>query len=86
LKNLVKRNVMWSAGTEAFSKFVSLLEWTDGRNRGLLLVLTYYRVDNSTANPALDPSLISATAEMFERQMAHLAVNCNVISMNELLN
>ena len=85
MKDLVKRNLMRVAGTKSFAQLVRLLEMTDGRQRNLLRVLTYHRIDSPKANPTLDPSLISATPETFERQMAYLAANCNVISMSELI-
>ena len=49
-------------------------------------VLTYHRVANAGEDPYLDPSLISATPEDFERQMGFLARNYEVVSMDDVLD
>jgi peptidoglycan/xylan/chitin deacetylase (PgdA/CDA1 family) len=54
--------------------------------RRLLTVLTYHRIDARLAQPDLDPALISATPEEFERQVAWLAANTHPISLAELLD
>jgi peptidoglycan/xylan/chitin deacetylase (PgdA/CDA1 family) len=57
-----------------------------GRERSnLLRVLTYHRVDEPNARPTLCPSLISATPKDFDSQMAYLAAEYRVVSMNEVL-
>ncbi|HET9948914.1 MAG TPA: polysaccharide deacetylase family protein [Longimicrobiales bacterium] len=38
----------------------------------MLRVLTYHRIQEPSASPDLDPSLVSATPEVFRRQMEHL--------------
>jgi peptidoglycan/xylan/chitin deacetylase (PgdA/CDA1 family) len=38
----------------------------------MLRVITYHRIGDSAATPDLDPQLVSATPEAFERQMEHL--------------
>lgn len=54
-------------------------------SRPLLTVLTYHRVDWQSARPELDPALISAEPEEFERQMEWLARCATPISLADLL-
>ncbi len=53
---------------------------------GLLTVLTYHRVEKRGVRPELDPALISAEPEEFERQVLWLARRANPISLAELLD
>jgi peptidoglycan/xylan/chitin deacetylase (PgdA/CDA1 family) len=52
---------------------------------GLLRVLTYHRVGRAEETPELSPRLISATPEVFERQMRHLARRYAVLAVGEVL-
>jgi peptidoglycan/xylan/chitin deacetylase (PgdA/CDA1 family) len=52
-----------------------------GAWRGLL-VLTYHRIGDPRSSP-LDHHLFSATVEEFERQVAHLARDCEVIGLDD---
>lgn len=54
--------------------------------KNVLRVLTYHRVADPRTTPRLHPRIISATPELFARQMRHLAKNYCVISMEEALN
>ena len=75
-----------AAQSEAFEKFVSLAEHVDGQRSGLLRVLTYHRVDEPAARPWLDPSLISATPEVFDEQMRYLSKNYNLVTITDILS
>lgn len=52
----------------------------------MLRVLTYHRVAPLREDTRLDPRLISATPEVFARQMAHLAKYYEVVSAETVLN
>jgi len=71
--------------SEAFEKFVSLLEHVDGQRSGLLRVLTYHRVDEPRARPWLDPSLISATPEAFDEQMRYLSTHYQIVTITDVI-
>ena len=73
------------AGSAVFARVVALLERLYRGRSGLLTVLTYHRVDDPGAEPALYPGLISATPHDFEEQMRFLAANYRVISLAQLL-
>jgi len=75
-----------AARTAAFSGFVTLLEQLGRERPTLLRVLTYHRVDRPDAHPRLWPGLISAIPSEFEQQMAFLAANYHVVSMEEVLD
>ncbi len=66
-----------------------LLEWIEHvecRNPALLRVLVYHRIDWPTAAQRwLDPSLLSATPENFEQQMAYLMRHYCVVTVDEVL-
>ena len=51
-----------------------------------LRVLTYHRIANANDFPWLDPRLISATPETFERQMRYLAGHYDVVDAERVLN
>ena len=57
-----------------------------GSSRPLLTVLTYHRVDWPSARPELDPALISAEPEEFERQVSWLGRCATPISLADLLD
>lgn len=69
----------------ALERAVDLLERVERRPLRSLTVLTYHRVDEPGARPELDPALISATPEEFERHVAWLAAKASPISLGELL-
>ena len=73
------------AGSAVFGRVVALLERLYRGRSGLLTVLTYHRVDDPAAQPALYPGLISATPRDFDEQMRFLAANYRVISLAQLL-
>jgi peptidoglycan/xylan/chitin deacetylase (PgdA/CDA1 family) len=50
-----------------------------------LRILTYHRVADPASTPRLNPRLVSATPEEFEKQMRHLAMNYRVVSAPEVL-
>jgi len=82
---LLKRASSFAAQSAAFSKFVTLLEQASGERPNLLRVLTYHRVEEPDAHPALYPGLISTTPDVFGQQMDYLAANYHVISVRELI-
>jgi peptidoglycan/xylan/chitin deacetylase (PgdA/CDA1 family) len=51
----------------------------------MLRILTYHRVADVKARALFDPRLISATPEIFERQVRHLARHYHVVGINQLL-
>lgn len=69
----------------AFERFVSLLEKVDGQRSGLLRVLTYHRVDEPADRPWLDPSLISATPEVFDEQMRYLSTHHTIVTIADII-
>lgn len=83
--SFIKRSMSIATQSTAFEKFVSLLERVDGQRSGLLRVLTYHRVDDPSARPWLDPSLISATPEAFDQQMKYLSTNYQFITVADIL-
>lgn len=85
MTELFKRVSSLAAQSKAFSTFVALLERAGGARPNLLGVLTYHRVDEPGAHPALYPGLISATPEVFGQQMDYLATNYHVVSVRELI-
>ncbi|HKN94985.1 MAG TPA: polysaccharide deacetylase family protein, partial [Thermoleophilaceae bacterium] len=56
------------------------------RTRRLLTVLTYHRVERRGVRPELDPALVSAEPEEFERHVGWLARRTNPISLVELVD
>ncbi|HSL29604.1 MAG TPA: polysaccharide deacetylase family protein [Anaerolineales bacterium] len=83
---MIKQFVPILANSPAFGKFVSLLEHADGERANVLRVLTYHRVDEPDAHPWLDPGLISAPPEIFEKQMKYLAGNYEPVSALDVVN
>lgn len=51
---------------------------------GKLRVLTYHRIGDPGGRPDLDPALVSATAEEFERHMRHLARRYDVVDLERV--
>ncbi len=75
-----------AVNTEAFSRLISFLERVNRAQSVFPPVLRYHRVDYPTAKLHLDPTLISATPEVFDRQMAYLATHYHAVSAPELLD
>lgn len=73
------------ANSPVFARFVNLLEHAGGERVNLLRVLTYHRVDEPDTHPWLDPGLISATPEVFEKQMKYLAANYEPVSLLDVV-
>lgn len=69
----------------AFDHVVTWLERLDKHGQHSLRVLTYHRVDYPERTPQLYPGLISATPDMFRKQMAYLAGKYHVVSMEAVL-
>lgn len=68
------------------SGLLERIERAESRVPKLLRILVYHRVDwPATTRRQLDPSLLSATPESFERQMAYLARNYCVVTIDEVL-
>lgn len=83
--SFLKQSMSLATQSKAFEKFVSLLEYVDGRRSGLLRVLTYHRVDEPAARPWLDPSLISATPEAFDEQMRYLSTHYQFVTAANII-
>ena len=81
----IKTSASILAESHTFERFVSLLERPDNGNSNLLRVLTYHRIDEPGKRSHLDPGLISATPQDFERQMEYLVGHYHVVSMAELM-
>jgi peptidoglycan/xylan/chitin deacetylase (PgdA/CDA1 family) len=63
-----------------------MLEKLGGEQENILRVLTYHRVGFASMRPRPSPGLLSASPDEFHRQMSYLAENCNVISMEQLID
>lgn len=80
------KDVAWhTAHTPAFAALTRAMERFGEPNNYLLRVLTYHRVAEPGDWPDLYPGLISATPDMFRRQMEYLAAECNPLAMGDLL-
>ncbi len=84
--SMVKRFSSVAARGAALSRLLDLLEWAERPCAGILRVLTYHRIADPDAEPALGSRLISATPAAFERQMASLAARYRVVSMQHVLD
>jgi peptidoglycan/xylan/chitin deacetylase (PgdA/CDA1 family) len=61
-------------------------ERIDAERRGVLRILAYHRIaDPEQLRDLADPAMVSATPESFAEQMAFLAENYHVLSVEELL-
>ncbi|MEJ2264409.1 MAG: hypothetical protein P8X95_13265 [Anaerolineales bacterium] len=85
MRRLGKQITSLLADSPVLGWFVSTLERNDGTRPDLLRVLTYHRVAEPDTYPFLDSNLISATPLAFERQMAYLAANYQILSVADLL-
>jgi len=81
---VIKQVPLFAAHTTVFSKCVEMLEQVDGERPNLLRVVTYHRVDEPRAHPALSPR-VTVTPRVFDQHMSHLAANYHVVAMPELL-
>lgn len=77
--------VSLAARSPALAAFATLLERVDRPRPNLVRVLTYHRVDEPSARPALSPR-VTVSPRAFDEQMRYLAAHYQVISMNELLD
>ena len=73
------------AGSAACARLVSLLERLDRPSPHRLAVLMYHRVLKPGQAPTHDPTVLSATPAQFEEQIAFLAANVPILSLDELL-
>lgn len=85
MTSMIKQFMPILANSPAFEKFVRLLEHTGGERANLLRALTYHRVDGPAAHPWLDPGLISATPDTFEKQMKYLSANYEPVSALDVI-
>jgi hypothetical protein len=79
----MKKAAQLVARTLEASGVLKALELMD--HAGGLRVLVYHRIDNPSAEPDLDPGLISATPQEFRDQMELLAERYNVVSIRTVL-
>lgn len=86
MMGMVRQLVPIVTNSTVFGKFVELLEHTGGEQGNLLRVLTYHRVDEPKAHPWLDSGLISASPEVFDRQMKYLAASYQPVSVFDVLD
>ena len=68
-----------------FERFVGVLDRLDRRSDQLMVALMYHRVDDWQRTPMLDPGLVSAAPEEFERQIAYLAKSRPLLSLEDML-
>jgi peptidoglycan/xylan/chitin deacetylase (PgdA/CDA1 family) len=79
----MKKAAQFVARTLEVSGVLNALERLD--QAGGLRVLAYHRIDDPSAEPDLDPGLISATPQEFRSQMELLAERYNVVSISAVL-
>lgn len=79
----MKKAAQLIARTLESSGVLHALERLD--HAGGLRVLTYHRIDDPSAEPDLDPGLISATPQEYRSQMEFLAESYNVVSIRTVL-
>ncbi len=66
---------------------ISLVRRLEGRRGNLVRILCYHRIgDTAAEGNLLAPALVSASTEMFERQMQFLVENYRPVSSDDLLN
>ena len=85
MRRALRMAVLEIARRRPFERAVDLLERVDRSGPGALPVLTYHRVDDFRRDDDLDPALISATPQEFERQVAWLAASRTPVSLDTLL-
>lgn len=79
------RELATTAARKAAPGLAGLMALVDRPAPGRLAVLMYHRIGHDGGDPALDPSLLSATPEGFAHQIAFLAANRPIISADTLL-
>lgn len=79
----MKKSAQFIARTLDASGLLSVLERLDSSSG--LRVLTYHRVDEPSADPDLDPGLISATPDEFRMQMELVAKHYCPVSLRTVL-
>ena len=82
-RGLVKKVLCYSGIPFIIAKCIYLLAYILYPKKGTL-ILCYHSINDSN-NPAIFPANITRT-DCFTRQMQHLSDNCNVISLEELVN
>ena len=79
----MKKTAQVVARTLEFTGVLKALERMD--QAGGLRALEYHRIDEPSAEPDLDPGLISATPQEFRSQMELVAEHYNVVSIHTVL-
>src|SRR5688572_2118821 len=51
----------------------------------MLRVLTYHRMANPAATPAMDPALVSATPQAFREQIVHIQRRYHPVSLSDVV-
>lgn len=83
--SLPKQWIRSACGSRLFELGVRLLEGVPDGRKNLLRVLTYHRVGEESESRHLDPSLISAAPNQFERQMHLLAEEYRPVSLEDVI-
>jgi peptidoglycan/xylan/chitin deacetylase (PgdA/CDA1 family) len=81
-------NKFLSFGAHALAKvrLISLMEKLEARRANLLRILIYHRIGNPEPQDyRLDPTLLSATPQMFEQQMRFVREHYHLLSVVDLL-
>ena len=81
----LRRGALAAARTPLFSTLVAALDRADSGG-GRFTALLYHRIGVPDRASSLDPSLISATPEAFEAQIAYIAARRYALSLDELLD
>lgn len=84
ITSILKKMAVQISNTRAFEKAVDHAERRN-RNRPLLRVLAYHRIDETVANDAYYPGLISATPSQFAAQVQCIAERYHVCSMPDVV-
>lgn len=84
-KRHLRRGTLCFAQSTFFGALVAALDRVDGGRDDVFSVLLYHRIGYPHCPSDLDPSLISATPEAFEAQVAYLSSRRNVLSLDDLL-
>jgi peptidoglycan/xylan/chitin deacetylase (PgdA/CDA1 family) len=84
-RRLLRRGALDAAEVPLFKAIVDALERVEG-DGDVFSVLLYHRIGYPQCRSDLDPSLISATPEAFEAQIAYLASRRKVLSLDDLLD
>ena len=84
ITSILKKMAVQISNTRAFEMTVDHAERRN-RNRPLLRVLAYHRIDETVANDAYYPGLISATPSQFAAQVQCIAERYHVCSMPDVV-